>query len=223
MLLRSSWQQDPNFAVTPGAWPTLTEGMADRYHYTKAIPGDMHSYYSLVFFMKGLQKCFSILKHWELKMSGNILNLIHLSFLALISLHYVFLCVHISIDMAYKMKFSVYFSTVLYGVTFYNPTAWTSWFLCVYSLWCKYQYAVAVKMPFLSCLNIINTKKNERKEEIIFSPAQNIIIFVQRNNSDHVILISGWHVEQNFNQPYLFRASMFYLFQNTHVSINKGK
>lgn len=52
-------------------------------------------------------------------MSGNILNLIHLSFLALILLLYVFLCVHISIDIAYKMQFSVYFSIVLYGLTFY--------------------------------------------------------------------------------------------------------
>lgn len=56
-------------------------------------------------------------------MSGNILNLIHLSFLALILLQYVFLCVHISTDMAYKMQFTVYFSTVLYGLPFYNPTA----------------------------------------------------------------------------------------------------
>lgn len=67
-------------------------------------------------------ECFSSLKHWELKRSGNILNLIRLSFLALI-LQYVFLYVHISIDMAYKIQFTVYFSTVLYGLTFYNPTA----------------------------------------------------------------------------------------------------
>lgn len=80
-------------------------------------------YSSLLFFMKGSQKCFSSLKNWELKISENILNLIQLSFLALISLQYVVLCVHISVDMAYEMQFAVYFSIVFYGLTFYNPIA----------------------------------------------------------------------------------------------------
>lgn len=56
-------------------------------------------------------------------MSENILNLIHPSFLVLILLQYVWLHVHICTDIANEMQFSLYFSIVLYELTFYNPTA----------------------------------------------------------------------------------------------------
>lgn len=77
----------------------------------------------LLFIMRESWRYFSSLKTYELKMSGNILDLIDLPFQDLILLQYVFLCVHISIDISYQMQFSLYFSPVLYGPAFYNPTA----------------------------------------------------------------------------------------------------